>query len=236
MEKSVGTGSLRMQNINSAVSSKQQAVISVCLTSAYLAPVEYYVALANAETAFLEQFDSYEKQTYRNRCNILTANGISFLSVPVEKFSGAKILTRDIRISEHNDWQIQHWRSIESAYNSSPFFEFYKDDFQPFYEKKWDFLWDFNIELQAKVLELLDLQPNLKFTDNYQPILNEGVDDLRESIHPKKASQTENLKPYYQVFEQRFGFQKNLSIVDLLFNMGNESQLIVGLQLSPFGR
>jgi len=231
MEKSVGTGSLGMLNIKSAVNSKQQAVSSeiksVCLTSAYLAPVEYYVALANADTVFLEQFDSYEKQTYRNRCNILTANGISALSIPVEKPSGVKILTRDVRISGHNDWQLQHWRTLESAYNSTPFFEYYKDDFQPFYEKKWDFLWDFNLELQAKVLELLDLQTKLKYTEYYQVALNEGVVDLRYSIHPKKEISVTTLKPYYQVFDQRFGFQENLSIIDLLFNMGNESQLIV---------
>ena len=202
--------------------------LRVCLTSAYLAPVEYYVALANAETVFLEQFDSYEKQTYRNRCNIQTANGVIALTIPVEKPSGLKVLTRDIRISGHNDWQIQHWRSIESAYNSTPFFEYYKDDFQPMYEKKWDFLWDFNLELQAKVLELLDLQPELKFTESYQMHLNESIVDLRDKIHPKKQCFVGSLKPYYQVFEQRFGFQENLSIIDLLFNMGNESQLIIG--------
>ena len=215
MVKSVGTDFLKMQKNK------------ICLTSAYLAPVEYYVALANAETVLLEQFDSYEKQTYRNRCNIQTANGIIALTIPVEKPRAEKILTRDIRISEHNDWQIQHWRSIESAYNSTPFFEFYKDDFLPFYEKKWDFLWDFNLELQAKVLELLDLQITMKYTEEYQTRLNDDIVDLRESIHPKKASQNINLKPYYQVFEQRFGFQENLSIIDLLFNMGNESQLII---------
>ena len=213
MVKSVGTDFLKMQKNK------------ICLTSAYLAPVEYYVALANAETVLLEQFDSYEKQTYRNRCNIQTANGIIALTIPVEKPRAEKILTRDIRISEHNDWQIQHWRSIESAYNSTPFFEFYKDDFLPFYEKKWDFLWDFNLELQAKVLELLDLQITMKYTEEYQTRLNDDIVDLRESIHPKKASQNINLKPYYQVFEQRFGFQENLSIIDLLFNMGNESIL-----------
>ncbi|MEI6752839.1 MAG: WbqC family protein [Paludibacter sp.] len=220
-----------MQKNKSAVSSKQQAVNikwkSVCLTSAYLAPVEYYVALANAETVFFEKFDSYEKQTYRNRCNILTANGTIALTIPVEKPTGEKILTRDIRISGHNDWQLQHWRSIESAYNSSAFFEYYKDDFVPFYEKKWDFLWDFNLELQAKVLELLDLQLILNFTEEYQIILNEDVIDLRESIHPKKNNSFGTLKSYYQVFEQRFGFQPNLSIIDLLFNMGNESILIL---------
>jgi len=200
---------------------------TICLSSAYLAPVEYYVALANANVVQLEQFDSYEKQTYRNRCNILTANGVIALTIPVEKPAGEKILTRDVRISEHNGWQQQHWRSIESAYNSTPFFEFFKDDLIPFYERKWDFLWDFNAEIQKKVLELLDFNADIQLTTEYKLVLNEDVVDFRESIHPKKASQIKNLKPYYQVFEQRFGFQPNLSIVDLLFNMGNESQLII---------
>ena len=208
--------------------------LRVCLTSAYLAPVEYYSAIAKAETVFLENCDSYIKQTYRNRCHIATANGKLALSIPVEKLAGEKTLTRDIRISEHNDWQIHHWRSIESAYNSTPFFEFYKDDLLPFYEKKWDFLWDFNLEIQNKMLELLELQPDILLTKEYNPTLSENIIDLRESIHPKKDNSIEN-KPYYQVFEQRFGFLPNLSIIDLLFNMGNESQLIVGPLNPPKG-
>ena len=200
---------------------------SVCLTSAYLAPVEYYSAMAKADVVFLEQYDYYLKQTYRNRCHIAAANGVMALSIPVEKSAGAKQLTKDVRISAHNDWQIQHWRSIESAYNSTPFFEYYKDDLQPFYEKKWDFLWDFNWEIQLKILELLDLDLKIQLTEQYQPSLNLAVVDLRENIHPKKVTQATKAKPYYQVFEQRFGFQPNLSVVDLLFNMGNESQLII---------
>jgi hypothetical protein len=199
----------------------------VCLSSAYLAPVEYYAALAKAETVYLELHEYYVKQTYRNRCHIAAANGVMALSIPVEKPSAKKMLTRDVRISEHNDWQVQHWRSIESAYNSTPFFEYYKDDLLPFYEKKWIFLWDFNQEIQAKVLELLDLHPIIHFTTAYQQQLMDNIVDLRESIHPKKENPLVEMKPYYQVFEQRFGFQPNLSIIDLLFNMGNESQLII---------
>lgn len=199
---------------------------SICLSSAYLAPVEYYVALAKANTVYLEQFDSYEKQTYRNRCNILTANGICALTIPVEKSSELKTLTRDIRISAHNDWQTQHWRTIETAYNTSPFFEYYIDDLMPFYEKKWVFLWDFNIEIQNKILELLEIEKKLKFTEGFSLITDANTLDLREQIHPKKASNIE-LMPYYQVFERKFGFIPSLSIIDLLFNMGNESQLII---------
>jgi len=198
---------------------------AVCLSTAYLAPVEYYSALANAKSVYLEHCDYYVKQTYRNRCQIAAANGTMALSIPVEKAGKEKLLTRDVRISEHNDWQMQHWRSIESAYNSTPFFEYYKDDLLPFYEKKWIFLWDFNQEIQTKVLELIDVQPEIKFTTEYRTQLDEGVIDLRESIHPKKENPFVEFKPYYQVFEQRFGFQPNLSIIDLLFNMGNESIL-----------
>lgn len=199
----------------------------VCLTSAYLAPVEYYAALAKAETVFLEHCEFYEKQSYRNRCNIAGANGQLALTIPVEKSKGARMLTRDVRISEHSDWQLQHWRSIESAYNSTPFFEYYKDDLIPFYEKKWTFLWDFNAEIQLKMLELLDLQVDIQLTREYKVDLDEKVLDARNSIHPKKEADIDLFKTYYQVFEQRFGFIPNLSSIDLLFNMGNESILVL---------
>lgn len=200
---------------------------NICLTSAYLAPVEYYSALAKADTVFLEHCEFYEKQSYRNRCNIAGANGQLALTIPVEKSKGARMLTRDVRISEHSDWQLQHWRSIESAYNSTPFFEYYKDDLLPFYEKDWTFLWDFNAEIQSKVLELLDLQVDIQLTKEYKVDFDENVLDARNSIHPKKETDTGSLKKYYQVFEQRFGFIPNLSIIDMLFNMGNESILVL---------
>ncbi len=200
---------------------------NICLTSAYLAPVEYYSALAKADTVFLEHCEFYEKQSYRNRCNIAGANGQLALTIPVEKSKGARMLTRDVRISEHSDWQLQHWRSIESAYNSTPFFEYYKDDLLPFYEQDWTFLWDFNIEIQAKMLELLDLQVDIQLTKEYKVDFDENVLDARNSIHPKKETDTRSLKGYYQVFEQRFGFIPNLSIIDMLFNMGNESILVL---------
>lgn len=196
---------------------------NICLSLAYLAPVEYFSEMAKSGTVFVEGYDYYLKQTYRNRCQIAAANGPMTLSIPVEKTSSEKILTRDIRISEHCDWQLNHWRSIESAYNSTPFFEYYKDDLLPFYEKKWTFLLEFNLEIQAKMLELLDLDIEIKPTGEYKTKLDDTFLDLREAIHPKKENPSLSLKTYYQVFEQRYGFQANLSIIDLLFNMGNES-------------
>jgi len=198
---------------------------SFLLSTVYLAPVEYYFLLNNASEIILEQNEFYEKQSYRNRCKILTANGIMDLSIPVEK--SGKVLIRDIRISEHDNWQTNHWRAIESAYNSSAFFEYYADDLHPFYERKWEFLWDFNLEIQQKMLELLEIETKINFTSHYLTE-NENITDLRNLIHPKKESITSS-KPYYQVFEQKFGFCPNLSIIDLLFNMGPESQLILGI-------
>ena len=200
---------------------------NICLTSAYLAPVEYYSAMAKADIVFLEHCEFYEKQSYRNRCNIAGANGQLALTIPVEKSKGSRMLTRDVRISEHSDWQLQHWRSIESAYNSTPFFEYYKDDLIPFYEKNWTFLWDFNTEIQTKLLELLDLQVDIQLTKEYKVDFDENVQDVRNSIHPKKETEVGSFRTYYQVFEQRFGFIPNLSSIDLLFNMGNESILIL---------
>jgi len=200
---------------------------TILLTSAYLAPTEYYAVLAKADKILLENCEHYTKQTYRNRCRIVSTNGVLDLVIPVEKISNEKQLMRDVQISNRTDWQLQHWRSIESAYNSSPFFEYYKDDFLPFYEKKWTFLWDFNHSLQEKVLELIDIQPNIELTTEYVTSFDENIIDLREKIHPKKKSDFIDLPCYYQVFEQKFGFIPKLSIIDLLFNMGNEAVLIL---------
>ena len=198
----------------------------ICISLAYLGPIAYYNAIQKADTLLLEHCDYYEKQSYRNRCNIGGPNGVLSLSIPVEKTIGDKTLTRDLRISQHGDWQMQHWKSIESAYNSTPFFEYYKDDLVRFYQKKWDFLWDYNLEIQSTILELLELEPDIKLTSDYKVELKDKYLDLRQSIHPKQLNQHSST-PYYQVFEQRHGFQPNLSIIDLLFNMGNESQLII---------
>ena len=216
MVKSASIVSLKMLQNNKAE--------SALFSTAYLAPVEYFQYLKTAGKVCIEQHEYYQKQTYRSRCRIATANGIMDLSIPVEKRNHT--LIRDIRISEHSDWQTQHWRSIEAAYNSSPFFEYYADDFRPFFEKKWLFLWDFNMELLHKTLELLDIETEILLTETYEPQTGEETLDLREIIQPKKEASIP-LKSYYQVFATKFGFIPNMSIIDLLFNMGNESQLVI---------
>ena len=204
---------------------------SVFLSSAYLAPVEYYTKLLAYDKVFIEQHDHYTKQTYRNRCTIAAPDGELALSIPTVKPNTLKCPMRDIRISDHGNWRHLHWNAIESAYNHTPFFEYYKDDFRPFYEKKYEFLVDFNEELCRLVCSFIDMQPNMARTTEYHTEFATDEEDFRERIHPKKDFIFEDAafspQPYYQVFQERLGFLPNLSIIDLLFNMGPESLLVV---------
>lgn len=201
------------------------------LSSAYLAPVEYYTKLKNYDQVFIEQHDHYIKQTYRNRCTIAAPDGELALSIPTVKPSTAKCAMKDIRISDHGNWRRLHWNAIESAYNGTPFFEYYKDDFHPFYEHKYEFLADFNEELCQLICRLIDIEPQIQRTTEYKADFAAHEVDFREAIHPKKEFRLTDPeftpRPYYQVFEARHGFLPNLSIIDLLFNMGPESLLVL---------
>ena len=202
---------------------------TVLLSSLYLAPVQYYSKLFCAEKVIIETDDNYQKQSYRNRCIIAAANGALPLSIPVEKPKGVKLKMRDIKIAEHGNWQHFHWNAIISAYNSSPFFEFYKDDFAHFYEKKTTYLFDLNEELRTLICKLLDIDTPVSYNSSFVKEVDTNTIDLREAIHPKKDwHKTDNqfvAKPYYQVFAEKHPFIENLSIIDLLFNMGNEARL-----------
>ena len=200
-------------------------VNTVLLSTAYLAPVEYYVQMCGHPQALIEAACHYVKQTYRNRCVIASANGCQTLSIPVVKPDALKYPTKDIRIAEHGNWRHLHWNAIVSAYRSTPFFDYYEDDFRPFYEKPAGFLFDFNEALRELVCSLLDISPAVSYTTDYVFSPPAEVWDLREAIHPKKAPVMPYFQPYYQVFEAKQGFQTNLSIIDLLFNMGPEAAL-----------
>ena len=203
----------------------------ILLSTAYLAPVEYYTKLYAYDTVWVEGCDHYGKQTYRNRCTIAAPDGELALSIPTVKPNTLKCPMRDIRISDHGNWRHLHWNAIESAYNHTPFFEYYKDYFRPFYEKKYEFLADFNEELCRLICSLIDIQPDMERTSEYRTEFTLDETDFRESIHPKKDFTLEDTafspQPYYQVFQERLGFLPNLSIIDLLFNMGPESLLVL---------
>lgn len=199
---------------------------TVYLSTAYLAPVQYYCKLYQYRQVAVEAMENFSKQTYRNRCNIAGANGIQALSVPVEKSETLKILTRDVCISDHGNWRHLHWQALVSAYHTTPFFEYYQDDFAPFYEKKYDFLLDFNEALRQMISSLIGVRNEVTYTESYQP---EVSSDFREAIRPKHPVEDATFRPvsYYQVFQERWGFLPNLSIVDLLFNMGPESLIVL---------
>ena len=211
--------------------------MTVYLSSAYLAPVEYYTKLLAYDRVCIEQHDHYIKQTYRNRCTIAAPDGELALSIPTVKPASLKCPMCDIRISDHGNWRHLHWNAIESAYNHTPFFEYYKDDFHPFYEKKYEFLADFNEELCHLVCSLIDIQPVMERTSEYKTGFAPGEADFRERIHPTKDFSLEDPdlspQPYYQVFQERLGFLPNLSIIDLLFNMGPESLLVLQQSNKP---
>lgn len=190
---------------------------------AYLPPVSFFKLMVGARQVLIEQFDNYHKQTYRNRCVIATSNGAQALTVPVVRPDTPKQHMRDIRISDHGNWRHLHWNALASAYMNSPFFMYYEDDFRQIFERRQTFLVDFNMELLSVVSELTGLKTTFSLTESYTDSSDPAeVADFRGMADPESGPAME-LKPYYQVFAQKLGFIPNLSIADLLFNLGPES-------------
>jgi len=178
------------------------------LSTTYFGPVQWYQHLHRAESVQIEQWESFQKQTYRNRCLIATANGVQALTVPVVHSADSQLI-KDLRISDHGNWRHLHWNAIQSAYGKSPFFDYYEDDLRPFFEKRWEYLLDYNEAIRQKMCELIDIQPAVGYTASFQ--------------RPQPPGAPFEPKPYYQVYGLRHGFQPNLSVLDLLLNMGPES-------------
>lgn len=225
------------------------------LSSAYLAPVHYYTKLYSCELAGIpiveEQADHYVKQTYRNRCIIAGDDGPIALTIPVSAppalpdgsspLGISKTPMHAVLISDHGNWRHQHWQSIVSAYRSTPYFDYYADDFEQIFHNDTTLLVDFNAALRNLVLDCLDLHPSITVnTEHYlstkpqrissPKVTPEEPSDFRESIRPKLPYSFDSHfhpTPYYQVFAQRHGFLPNMSIIDLLFNMGPESRIVL---------
>ncbi|MDA3894265.1 MAG: WbqC family protein [Salinivirgaceae bacterium] len=203
---------------------------SICfLSTAYWAPIQYYAKLIAFNKAIIEQWETYPKQTYRNRMLIYGANSIQSLQVPVIKGSFKNILLKDVKISYADNWQKNHIKSIESAYRSAPFYEYYIDDIIPFYHKKYTYLFDLNNELLEETKGMLDADFDVELSSDFE--LMPQINDYRYSMHPKREKNIPDNSfksvEYIQGFEQRHGFVPNLSILDLIFNVGPEASLIL---------
>ena len=199
---------------------------TILLSTAYFPPIQYITKFLLTDQIWIEADEHFSKQSYRNRTIILSTHGPETLIVPVEKGHSSKQLIRDIRISYDSKWPHNHWQSIISAYHSSPFFELLEEEFRPFFEKRYHYLIDFDQSILEVILNLLEINVEIHRTTDFEQV-NDNFINLREAMHPKmqRNKQDPNFKahPYTQVFEDRFDFIPNLSILDLIFNCGSQS-------------
>lgn len=193
----------------------------------YLPSLEYFCAFRHFDTIELEKWEHYVKQSYRNRCYINTAQGVEMLIVPLTAKHG-KALTKDVRIDYSKKWQNNHWRTIESAYQKAPYFEYYSDDLRTILYRNHEFLFDLNFELLSFCLKSIRFNPTLSFSVCYEKGPSSPVFDLRSQINPKKPASSRNFyKPvsYHQVFGN--GFAENLSLIDVLFCEGSGAASLI---------
>ncbi len=200
---------------------------SILLELQYLGSIQYYSKFLSFDSICIEQHENYRKGSFRNRCIIASANGTIPLSIPLLKGKHQQTGIRSVAIDNKSNWQLMHWRSIQTAYGNSPYFDYYKDDFNVFYEKKYDLLFQFCRDVHELILELLQIKPPYSFTHKFERTTTENTVDFRSKILPKNyQTQLDNnfvAKSYPQVFEDRLGFLANLSILDLLFCLGPEA-------------
>lgn len=197
--------------------------MQIILSTAYFPPIQYLSKFIISKDILIETCESYSKQSYRNRCEILTANGVQTLSVPVKKNESIHI--RDILIDYSDDWQRNHTRAIMSAYKNSAFFEFFEEDINTIILSNQKYLIDLNMMTLDFLLKAVGIESDYELTKQYD---KDGLFlDYRDSIHPKKRMQKKDnefvSKKYNQVFADRFDFVPNLSSLDLLCNMGRET-------------
>ncbi len=200
---------------------------TLLIPTAYLPPLEYMVAMLAHNKAEIDLHETYPKQTWRNRCRILTANGPLDLTIPVTRPNGNHTKTHEVVTSSHEPWQQKHWRAISSAYRKTPYYIFYEDLIAPYYLKTSQYLlWEFNQQLLLTITDELTLGLEWGYTDSYKKQLS-GYVDLRNCISPKNRDNEpliDHWPAYYQTFSHKYGFIPNLSIIDLLFHMGPDSK------------
>ena len=201
----------------------------IVLPLIYFGNLDYFSHFVSDSELWIDDCEPYIKQTYRNRMRILGANGPLDLSVPVKSTKGKTIPISQIEISYDEDWQLNHWRSIKSAYRSSPFYEEYEDEIKSIIFGNYNTLLDLNKIITDRLVDLLNLNSILNFTSELK--LPSKYKDYRAHFKPSKSKELENYKPYQQVFNYKFEFVPNLSILDLLFNEGPYSKTVLNESL-----
>lgn len=191
--------------------------MNIILHPTYFPNIAHFVALVNAEKVTFEMDDNFLKQTYRSRAYIYAANGKLLLNIPVIHSQKNRQKYRDVKISHDTNWQSLHWKSLLSAYSTSPFFEFYKDELEPLFKVQANFILDFNLKCFEVVCDCLQLDLNTTKTKTYQKQIEDKT-DFRYLVNAKMEEP--QFAPYTQVFSNKYGFINNLSILDLLFNEG----------------
>jgi hypothetical protein len=193
----------------------------ILLSTAYLPPIEYFSYIIKAEEVFIEREENYLKQSYRNRCYILSADGPQLLTIPVYKGSFHKTPVKEIRIDYSKRWQQIHLRALSSSYKSSPYFIYYYEIIEKMIQSNYEFLLDLNMHILKAILKMMKIEILLSYTSDFQPT-DISNNDLRYKISPKIKSYYQP-KKYIQVFDYGEGFAAGLSIMDLVFNMGPEA-------------
>jgi WbqC-like protein len=192
----------------------------VLLPSCYNPPIDYFLEIKNCDGKFLlDTHEHFVKQTLRSRCHILSPNGIQSLIVPVKHTDRTHSPIKDIIISDAENWQKHHWKSLITAYNGSAFFEFYRDDFYPIYHQHYKYLIDLNTELLTLITSLLNINTTINYTKEW--VKNPPSEDFRVKYSSK--SPVGDCPEYSQVFSYKYGFTKGLSILDLIFNTGPQA-------------
>lgn len=191
--------------------------MDILIHPSYYPSISHFVAMIQASTITFEFDDNFQKQSNRNRTFIYGANGKQMLNIPAKRSLNDHQKYKDVKIEYDFNWRKQHFKSLESAYRTSPFFEYFEDDFRSIFEKKHDFLMDLNLEIHELVCDSFGIKLPYKKTEEYHKITTDLV-DFRPLINGKKDNN--QFEAYTQVFDEKYGFINNLSILDLLFNEG----------------
>ena len=195
----------------------------------FLPPIASFIHFKAADEILLESCENYQKGSYRNRCYVVGANGLQRLSLPLEKGKNNQLPIRDVELNFNQDWPRQHWQSIRSAYGNAPFFPYYADELTPLFTDPPALLWDFNLSFLKTIFRLLQWDKPIRLTEEFLADYPAKIIDIREKITPKSSppgsAAQQNFVAYSQVFLERHGFIANLSILDLLFCQGPQSNL-----------